>query len=190
MRRKSLSVIATTMAVSMLVCATPAHVKAAEQNTKTETVESLKTKMQLTSVQTKRDTVANILIKDFKKKAKPNKKGKQKSAKALADAMSKNETIPFECIVNPVEEGLLTGLGNAEIKGFKKGYKVDSIFGTTPFVGYVFEVKNKDAGKALIKRLKKNGDLHWNICTHADEMKAALVGKRVIFIMSEKYFEE
>lgn len=182
MKRKLSSVLAAVMAATMIVSATPINVVAAPQNTKAV--------MQIASAQTTKDTVANTLLKDFKKKAKANKNGKQKSAQALANAMLKNKVIAFSGATMPVEEGLLNGFGNAEIKGFKKGVMFAPMIGSMPFIGYVFEVKSEKAGKTLIKNLKKNADLRWNVCTSADEMKAVCVGKRVIFVMSPKQFEE
>jgi len=89
-----------------------------------------------------------------------------------------------------VEEGYLTGFGNAEIKGFKEGAMFAPMIGTIPFVGYVFTLENADKASDFIAQLKKNANLRWNICTEADEMITGNVGNKVFFVMSPVSFEQ
>ena len=89
-----------------------------------------------------------------------------------------------------VEEGYLTGVGNAEIKGFKEGAMFAPMIGTIPFVGYVFTLDSAESVAGFTATLKKNDDKRWNICTEADEMITGSVGNKVFFVMSPLSFEE
>ena len=90
----------------------------------------------------------------------------------------------------PVEEGLLSGFDNAEIKGFKKGAVFMPMIGSIAFVGYVFELESASETSAFISMLKKNANPRWNICVEADETVAGSYGNKVFFVMCPKSLEE
>lgn len=122
-------------------------------------------------------TLGNKLLADFKAKASGM------SALDLANALVTNPVIEFSGGATPIEEGLLSGFGNTEIKGFKSGAMFAPMIGSIPFVGYVFELENASDVPAFISTLKSNADLRWNICVEADEMVAGSVGTKVFFVM-------
>ena len=76
-------------------------------------------------------TVGQTLLADFK----ANSKG---TAQEIADRLLKNEIIQFMSAATPVEEGLLSGFDNAEIKGFKDGVMFGPMMSSIAFVGYIF----------------------------------------------------
>lgn len=130
-------------------------------------------------------SVGNTLLADFKAKA-----SSASSALSLAEALVANPIIEFAGAAMSVEEGYLTGFGNAEIKGFKEGAMFAPMIGTIPFVGYVFTLDSAENAAAFTATLKKHADKRWNICTEADEMITGSVGNKVFFVMSPLSFEE
>ncbi len=130
-------------------------------------------------------TVGNILLNDFKSKA-----ASASGALSLAEALIKNEIIPFMGGAMEVEQGLLQGFDNAEIKGFKEGAVFMPMIGTIPFIGYVFTLEDGTDAASFIANLKANANLRWNICTTADEMVAGSVGNKVFFVMCPTEFTE
>ena len=129
-------------------------------------------------------TVGNILLADFKAKAGSS------NALSLAQALIKNEIIPFMGGAMEVEPGLLQGFDNAEIKGFKEGAVFMPMIGTIPFIGYVFTLEDGTDASSFIANLKANANLRWNICTTADEVVAGNVGNKVFFVMCPTEFTE
>lgn len=105
------------------------------------------------------------------------------SADKLAEAILSNSIIEFEGAQMPVENGLLTGFGNAEITGFKEGVMFSPMISTIPFIGYIFILEDNVDAEEFIKTLKDNADLRWNICTEADEMIVDYSGNTVFFLM-------
>lgn len=129
-------------------------------------------------------SVGNILLADFKTKAKSG------SALSIAEGLISNPVIAFSGGAMPVEPGYLTGFGNTEIKGFKEGAMFAPMIGTLPFVGYVFTLEDSASVSSFISELKSAADLRWNICTSADEMVTGSVGNKVFFVMCPESFEE
>ena len=135
----------------------------------------------------KADTVGTKLYVDFKEKAEADSAA---TAQSLADALMANPMIQFAPATMPVEQGLLSGFGNAEITGFKEGVMFGPVIGSIPFIGYVFTLDDGADAEAFVKTLKDNADLRWNICVEAEEMVCEIVGDKVFFVMSPKSFEE
>lgn len=113
-----------------------------------------------------------------------------KSAEEIANAVISHSSIQFMGGVVPVEEGLLTGFDNAEIKGFKNGYMFAPAIGTIPFVGYVFELADGANADAFVNTLKSSANPRWNICTNAEQTIVEKSGNKVFFLMCPKSFEE
>ncbi len=104
-------------------------------------------------------------------------------AQALADALIKTQEGYTGFGSMPVEEGLLTGFSNTEIKGFKEGVMFSPMIGTIPFVGYVFILDEGADVEAFKTMLKDNAVMNWNICTEAEEMYIESVDNKVLFAM-------
>lgn len=135
----------------------------------------------------KADTVGTKLYVDFKEKAEADPAA---TAETLANGVMANSIIPFAPMVMPVEQGMLNGFGNAEIKGFKEGAMFGPAIGSIPFIGYVFTLDEGTDADAFVQTLKDNGDLRWNVCVEAEEMVCEIVGDKVFFVMAPKEFEE
>lgn len=119
---------------------------------------------------------------EFQKEIKDNK-----NLEEVANAILSDESVvPFGPAVMPVEEGLLNGFGNAEIKGFSEGVTFGPMIGTIPFIGYIFKTDDVDS---LKKVLEDSADLRWNICTEADEMLVESVDDYVFFVMATNTWE-
>lgn len=129
-------------------------------------------------------TLGNTLLADFKKKAA------SMGTEELANALIENPAIQFMGGAMPVEEGLLSGFDNTEIKGFKSGAVFMPMIGSIPFIGYVFELENQADVPAFISTLKESANLRWNICVTADEMVTGSVGNKVFFVMCPTTLEE
>lgn len=136
--------------------------------------------------ETKPDTVGTMLLADFMNKAKSDSSA---DAKALSDAVLANESIPFKGMSMPVEQGLLNGLGNTEITGFKDGVCFGPAIGSIPFIGYVFILDEDTNADEFVSTLKSNADLRWNICTEAEEIVCEAEGNKVFFVMCTKNFD-
>ena len=130
-------------------------------------------------------TVGQTLLADFKAKA-----GATSSALSLAEKLIANPIIPFSGATMSVEPGLLSGFGNAEIKGFKEGATFGPMIGSVPFIGYVFVLEDGTSASDLIATLKKHADLRWNICVEAEEMVSGSAGNKVFFVMCPKEFTQ
>ncbi len=113
-----------------------------------------------------------------------------KSAEEIANAVLSHSSIQFMGGVVPVEEGLLTGFDNTEIRGFSSGYMFAPAIGTIPFVGYVFELSDASGADAFISTLKGAANPRWNICTEAEQTIVEKSGNKVFFLMCPKTFEE
>lgn len=129
-------------------------------------------------------TLGNTLLAEFKKKAA------SMGTEELANALIQNPAIKFMGGAMPVEEGLLSGFDNTEIKGFKSGAVFMPMIGSIPFIGYVFELENSADVPAFISTLKSSANLRWNICVTADEMVTGSVGNKVFFVMCPTTLEE
>ena len=129
-------------------------------------------------------TLGNTLLAEFKKKAS------SMGTEELANALITNPAIQFMGGAMPVEEGLLSGFDNTEIKGFKSGAVFMPMIGSIPFIGYVFELENSADVPSFISTLKSSANLRWNICVTADEMVTGSVGNKVFFVMCPTSLEE
>ncbi len=129
-------------------------------------------------------TLGNKLLAAF------NSNASSKSGEELANAILSIPEIEFSPVVMSVEEGLLTGFGNTEIKGFKSGTVFAPMIGSIPFVGYIFELENASDASGFISTLRANANLRWNVCTEADEMITGSNGNKVFFVMCPTDFDE
>jgi len=129
-------------------------------------------------------TLGTTLLADFKAKAS------SMGTEELANALVQNPAIKFMGGAMPVEEGLLSGFDNAEIKGFKSGAVFMPMIGSIAFIGYVFELDNAADIPAFISTLEKNANMRWNICVEAEEMVTGSSGNKVFFVMCPTSLEE
>ena len=130
-------------------------------------------------------TLGYTLLNDFKSKANSGL-----GVEGIADSLLQNPAIKFSGGVIPVEEGLLSGFDNAEIKGFKSGAMFAPMIGSIAFVGYIFELENEADVSGFISTLEKNANKRWNICVSADEMVTGSVGNKVFFVMCPTSLDE
>ncbi len=131
------------------------------------------------------DSLGQTLRADFEAKAADG----TMSCQILADELLKNPAILFSPVTMPVEPGLLTGFGNAEITGFKEATMFAPMIGSIAFVGYIFELEEGTDGEAFMQTLKDNADPRWNICVEAEEMVVSQTGNKVFFVMSPMTLE-
>ena len=132
------------------------------------------------------DTVGYIMLAKFEELAK----AEDATALSIAETLIMDESIPFSGGAMPIEEGYLSGFGEAQITGFEEGAMFAPMIGSIAFVGYVFDLADDADVDTFIEKLEANGDLRWNICVEADEMVTGSVGDKVFFIMCPSSFEE
>ena len=132
-----------------------------------------------TSVET---TVGQTLYNEFK----ANHEG---TAEEIATRIISNPIIQFMGGAMPVEEGLLSGFDNFEVKGFKEGAMFGPMMGSIAFVGYIFVLEEGADVEAFKTSLKENANLRWQICVTADELIVENEGNVVFFLMSPNSFE-
>ena len=132
------------------------------------------------------DTVGAALAQEFHALKAENA---EITAQEMADAILANPMIQFGGASAEVEEGLLTGFGNAEIKGFTDGVMFAPMIGSIPFVGYVFTLEEGADVDAFLQTLKDNADPRWNICTEAEETVVENADNMVFFVMCPSQFE-
>lgn len=130
--------------------------------------------------------LGQVLFADFKAALKDNK---DISAEDLAAKLCENEKIPFGPASMPVEEGWLNGF-REDITGFDEGAMFGPMIGTIPTIGYTFKCASAKDAETLVKTLKDNADLRWNICTEADKTMCENVDNYVFFMMYLKNYEE
>ncbi|MBQ1992748.1 MAG: hypothetical protein II233_08255 [Clostridia bacterium] len=128
-------------------------------------------------------TVGQTLLADFKSDSKG-------TAQEIADRLITNPVIQFMGGATPVEEGLLSGFDNAEIKGFKEGVMFAPMMSSIAFVGYIFELPEDADVEAFKTTLKDSANLRWNICVEAEELIVENDGNKVFFLMCPKSFEQ
>ena len=114
---------------------------------------------------------------------------KDKSAQEIADALVSNPNLGFMGTTMGVEEGVLTGFGNAEIKGFDEGVMFGVSDGTVPFIGYVFTLSDDTDVDKFKDTLKDNADLSWNNSAEADELIVESEGNKVVVIITPTEFD-
>lgn len=132
-------------------------------------------------------TLGETLRLDFENRVAENADA---SAIDLAEGIVSNEVILFAGATMEVEEGLLTGFGNAEITGFEEGVMFGPVISTIPFVGYVFETADEESAEALVAVLTENANPRWNVCTEAEETVIGTAGDKVFFVMCPKSLDE
>lgn len=129
------------------------------------------------------DTVGQTLLNDFK----ADNSG---TAQEIAERLIANDIIEFMGGAMPVEEGLLSGFDNTEIKGFKEGVMFAPMMSSIAFVGYIFELDEGADVEAFKTTLKDSANLCWNICVEAEELIVENEGNKVFFLMCPKSFEQ
>jgi hypothetical protein len=118
-------------------------------------------------------------------KETPNVPTEEIAGKVTADI-----SLPFSTMTQRVDEGILAGLGNAEITGFNEAAMFCPLIGSIPFLGYIFALKDDTDVDAFVKTLKDNADLAWNICTEAEDLNITSVGSTVFFLMSKNDYDD
>ena len=98
------------------------------------------------------ETVGEKLLADFKADSTG-------TPQEIAERILSNEIIQFMSGATPVEEGLLTGFDNAEIKGFKEGVMFGPMMSSIAFVGYIFELPEGADVEAFKTTLKDSANL-------------------------------
>lgn len=166
--------IAATLLLSLCACGSsaPAATEPPVQETPTPSASP--------SASPTGESMGQALLKDFTDRVNAEP---ELGAEELAKALLENPVIEFAGDALPVEPGLLTGFGNAEITGFAQGAMFAPMISTIPFVGYVFVLDEGADAEAFVQTLKDNADPRWNICTEADETIAEHVGNTVFFVM-------
>ncbi len=183
-------IFALLMAASMMLSFAACGNKDAEKETEaaTEAVTEATTEEATEAPTESADmTIGETLRADFLNRAENSP---EETAQAYADALLANPVCEFAGATMPVEEGLLTGFGNDEIKGFKEGVMFSPMIGTIPFVGYIFILEDGSDVEGFMSALKSNANLAWNVCTEADELFVESSGNTVFFLMSPNNFEE
>ena len=133
------------------------------------------------------ETVGTLLAEEFHAIKAENA---EITAQEMADKILANPMIQFGGASMEIEEGLLTGFGNAEITGFNNGVMFAPMIGTIPFVGYVFTLDEGADVDAFMQTLRDNADPRWNICTEAEETIVENADNMVFFVMCPAQFEE
>lgn len=132
------------------------------------------------------ETVGKVLLMDFEQYVQNNP---EVTAQEMADHILTNPVIQFSGSTMPVEQGLLTGFGNAEITGFKEGVMFAPMIGSIPFVGYIFTLEEGTEPDTFLQLLTDNADPRWNICTEAEETITGKAENMIFFVMSPAQFE-
>lgn len=181
--------LASAMLMSMAACGDNAESSATETTTDAAEVTTEAVTEELTEeiTEAQADTVGAALLADFNARIAENP---DMSAQEMADALLTNSVIQFSGVTMPVENGLLTGFGNAEITGFSEGVTFAPMIGTIAFVGYVFKLDEGTDAESFKQTLADNADPRWNICTEADETVIESSGNTVFFLMCPSQFEE
>ena len=171
--------VAILMMMSMAGC--NGNEGSTNENTTTTTAETTTTAKEDATAEA--NTVGEKLLADFKADSKG-------TAQEIADRLLTNEVIEFAGGATVVEEGLLSGFDNAEIKGFKEGVMFAPMMSSIAFVGYIFELPADADVEAFKTTLKDSANLRWNICVEAEELIVESEGNKVFFLMCPKSFEQ
>lgn len=126
------------------------------------------------------DTLGTTLLGVFKATAEANP---DMTAEEIANTVIADPSIQFGPVTMPVEEGLLSGFDNFEVKGFEEGVMFAPMIGSIAFVGYVFKLADGADVDAFISDLEANANPRWNICVEAEETVTGNVGNTVFFVM-------
>ncbi len=189
--------MASMMLISMAACSGDGDTSTTENTTSAEASSEVATTVTTTETTTETSTaettsaesgtIGASLAADFKTIAEENP---DISAQEMADALLTNSSIIFQGMTMPVEAGLLTGFGEAEITGFKECVMFSPMIGTIPFVGYIFKMEEGSDIDGFVQTLADNADPRWNICTEADETIIETSGNTVFFLMCPSQLEE
>ncbi|MEE1076383.1 MAG: hypothetical protein UHY68_03865, partial [Acutalibacteraceae bacterium] len=106
--------MASLMVMSMTACNSNENNTEIENSTSVETSTNENSSNDSSNASSEATTVGEKLLADFKADSTG-------TAQEIADRLLTNEVIQFMGGATPVEEGLLSGFDNAEIKGFKEG---------------------------------------------------------------------
>lgn len=140
------------------------------------------------STETADGTVGEVLLADFREIVKS---GSSSTPAKIAEQLVTNHIIAdYSMVTMEVQEGLLNGFDNNEIKGFSQGCSFAPMIGSIPFVGYVFQLEDGSDAGAFMDTLKSSANLRWNVCVEADEMTCENVDNYVFFLMSPKSLDE
>ncbi len=181
--------LVSAMTVSMIACGNADVTETTESSVvSTETVSTETVSTETVSTETVENTtpVGEVALEAFKTFVEGNAEA---TAEEVANAILPALENYFGPAFMPVEEGLLTGFGNAEIKGFEEGAMFSPMIGTIPFVGYIFTLPADADADAFVTTLTDNANLAWNVCTEADQMLTEVAGNKVFFVMSSSVFE-
>ena len=132
------------------------------------------------------DTLGTTLLGVFKATADANP---DMTAEEIANAVISDPVIQFGPATMPVEEGLLSGFDNYEVKGFEEGVMFAPMIGSIAFVGYVFTLADGADAEAFAADLEANCNPRWNICVEAEETVTGISGNKVFFLMCPKSIE-
>lgn len=132
------------------------------------------------------ESPAKQLLADFHAKMAD---GTNYSTEQIAEALIKQDKIPFSGTSMAVKPGYLNGF-NSEINGFAEGTFFGPMISSIPFAGYIFRLEDGADTDAFVSQLNENADLAWNICTQADEKLCEASGNMVFFIMAPASFED
>lgn len=177
--------LASMMLCSMAACGGNSSTSESETEAATEAVTE-----EVTEAATEApaaDTTGAALLADFNTRIAENP---DISAQEMADALLTNSIIQFGGATMPVENGLLTGFGNAEITGFSEGVMFAPMISSIAFVGYIFKLEDGTDAESFKQTLADNADPRWNICTEADETVIESSGNTVFFLMCPSQIEE
>lgn len=100
----------------------------------------------------------------------------------LAFILATHESIPFMSGSSEIVPGFLAGF-NEEMSGFKSGAMFGPMIGSTPFIGYVFELEEGADVNAFITTLTEKSNPRWNICVTADQTVVGAYNNMVFFCM-------
>lgn len=125
-------------------------------------------------------TNGQILLEDFLARVEA---GEDENLETLAEGLLSNSVCNFMSGYVPVQEGLLQGFDNFEVKGFEEGVQFGPMMGSIPFIGYLFHLKEGTDADAFVQDLKDNSNQRWQICVAADETVAEVSGNTVFFVM-------
>lgn len=133
------------------------------------------------------DSIGSIIKADFREICQADD---SLSAEEIAAKLCENPALVVGPVAMPIEAGLLNGLGNTEINGFKEGALFAPMIGSIPFIGYVFVLDEGADINSFMMTLQDSADPRWNICTQADEVIIDNVDNTVLFVMCPTSFEE
>ncbi len=176
--------MASLMVMSITACSNEENTPTTENITATENSTSESNSNSDNSNSTSEaTTVGEKLLADFKADSTG-------TSQEIADRILANPVIEFMGATTPVEEGLLSGFDNTEIKGFKEGVMFAPMMSSIAFVGYIFELPEDTDVEEFKTTLKDSANLRWNICVEAEELIVESEGNKVFFLMCPKSFEQ